>query len=220
MFTAAVTSAREPTAKMSLAPIAGCPELIKFEFKFTEESEARRSPFMSALIDGVDKPDTKHDNNFSAHEGLAPEQIAKQRAKTLKQCFPVTLHRIRVTPALQDLKSTLTAQGIRDWQVDQAICNLQISQLCHKYLLTEADRKDVDAPLPPRTGKALKRSSSGRSMRGLPYSTLNFANRVTPFRGPSLRDRIPTETHCFFNIYAAILGSVLAIACKGWTPRS
>jgi hypothetical protein len=132
---------------MSLVPIAGCPELIKFEFKFTEESEARRSPFMSALIDGVDKPDTKHDKNSSAQEGLAPDQIAKQRAKTLKQCFPVTLHRVRVTPALQDLKSTLTAQGIRDWQVDQAICNLQISELCHKYLLTETDREDVDAPL-------------------------------------------------------------------------
>jgi len=147
MFTAAVTSAREPTAKIILEPIAGCPELIKFEFKITEESEARRSPFMSALIDGVDKSDTKHDRNSSAPEELAPEQIAKRRAKMLKRCFPVTLHRIHITPPLQALKGTFTARGIRDWQVDQAICNLQISELCHRYLLTEANREDADAPL-------------------------------------------------------------------------
>jgi hypothetical protein len=147
MFTAAVTSAREPTANMNLGPIDGCPELIKFEFEFIEESAARQDPLMSALIDGVDKPIAKPDRDSSARKRLAPERIAEQRTKAIKQRFPVTLHRIHITPALQSLKSKLTSQGIRDWQVDQAICNLQISEHCHKYLLVNTDREDGDAPL-------------------------------------------------------------------------
>lgn len=147
MFTAAVTSARGPTPNMSLKPIAGCPELVKFEFKISEEKDARRNPFMSALIDGVDSPSKGPDKRSSARELLEPEQIAERRAKMLKQCFPVTLHRIQVTPSLLALKNMLTSQGIRHWQVDQAICNLQIVELCHKYLLSKIDREDADAPL-------------------------------------------------------------------------
>lgn len=147
LFTAAVTSAREPTQDMNLMPIVGCPELVKFEFKISEEKDARRNPFMSALIDGVGSPIKGHDKKYSARERLEPEQIAERRAMLLKQCFPVTLHRIQVTPSLLALKKTLTSQGIRDWQVVQAICNLQIVELCHKYLLSQTDREDADAPL-------------------------------------------------------------------------
>jgi hypothetical protein len=147
MFTAAVTSAREPTANMNLTPIDGCPELIKFEFGFMEESAARQDPLMSALIDGADKPIARPERDSSAQKRLAPERVAEQRAKTIKQCFPVTLHRIQITPALQALKHKLTSQGIRDWQIEQAICNLQISERCHKYLLVHTDRDDLDATL-------------------------------------------------------------------------
>jgi hypothetical protein len=147
VFTASVTSAREPTANMSLRPIVGCPELIKFVFKMSEEKDARRNPFMSALIDGAENTRENHDKRFSARERLEPEQIAERRTKVLKQCFPVTLHRIAVSPSLSALKNTLTGKGISHWQVDQAICNLQIADLCHKYLLSNVDREDADAPL-------------------------------------------------------------------------
>jgi hypothetical protein len=147
MFTAAVTAAREPTQNMNLTPISGCPELVKFEFKISEEKDARRNPFMNSLIDGADATSRDQKTKFSARERLEPKQIADRRARMLRQCFPVTLHRIRVTPSLLVLKNTLTSRGIRNWQVDQAICNLQIFELCHKYVLSEIDREDADAPL-------------------------------------------------------------------------
>ncbi|MGA8730910.1 MAG: hypothetical protein WB608_19295 [Terracidiphilus sp.] len=147
MFTACVTAAREPSAKVNLREIIGCPELIKFELKIIEEADARRDPFTSALIDGVSGGNARPDKKPKATNHLSPKQISDRRSKILKQCFPVTLHRIQATPSLLVLKRTMTSKGIREWQVDQAICNLQISELCHKYLLTNIDREDADAPL-------------------------------------------------------------------------
>jgi hypothetical protein len=147
MFAAAVTTAREPAQNMNLTPISGCPELVKFEFKISDEEAARRNPFMSSLIDGADTSSREHKKKLSVRERLEPKQIADRRAIMLRKCFPVTLHRIQVTPSLLSLKNTLTSRGIRDWQVDQAICNLQIHELCHKYVLSEMDREDADAPL-------------------------------------------------------------------------
>ncbi len=147
VFTASVTSAREPTANMSLRPIIGCPELIKFVLKISEEEDARRNPFMSALIDGGGDPSGDHGQRFVARQRLESKQIAERRTRMLKDCFPVTLHRIKVSPSLSALKNTLTGQGLSHWQVDQAICNLQIADVCHRYLLSHVDREEADAPL-------------------------------------------------------------------------
>lgn len=146
-FTAAVTSAREPTQNMNLRQIVGCPELVKYELIVTDEAEARRDPFMSSLIDGADASNDRHGEKPTTKMRQTPAQILETRSRMLKQCFPVTLHRIQTTASILTLKRALTLQGLREWQVDQAICNIQISELCHKYAITHVDQDDEDAPL-------------------------------------------------------------------------
>ena len=88
MFTAAVTAAREPTQNMNLTPISGCPELVKFEFKISEEKDARRNPFMNSLIDGADATSRDQKTKFSARERLEPKQIADSAREDAQAVLP------------------------------------------------------------------------------------------------------------------------------------
>jgi hypothetical protein len=153
VFSAAVTASREPTQNMDLRQIVGCPELVKYELKVTAEADARSDPFMSSLIDGPNAPEDRLDKKPSTTNHPTPSQISVARSRMLKQCFPVTIHRIQCTPSLMALKRTLTSKGIREWQVDQAICNSQIFDLCHKYALTHVNREEEDAPLAVLTSR-------------------------------------------------------------------
>lgn len=152
MLAAMVTSAREPTANMKLREIDGCPELIKYELTVTEESEARRDPFMASFIDGA-KQTNRAKANFAARHEPTPEKLLETRSRMLRQCFPVTIHRIETTPSVLAIKQALMSKGLREWQIDQAICNIQIHDLCHKYALAHVDQEDEDAPLTVLSGR-------------------------------------------------------------------
>jgi hypothetical protein len=56
-----------------------------------------------------------------------PGDVAKQRTKTLSHHFPVTLERMRRSPHVPPLMAELAVDGVRRWQVEQALCNLVLS---------------------------------------------------------------------------------------------
>jgi hypothetical protein len=102
---------------------------------------------MNMFIDGAHKTNDQSVGRSTPRNIHTPEKLLETRARMIKQCFPVTLHRIRTTPSIAAIKRAFISKGLREWQIDQAICNAQIFELCHKHALANVDRDDEDAIL-------------------------------------------------------------------------
>ena len=100
------------------------PELLKFEIRFVDEGSEKDSQWQRiALGDGdsdpMSPPDAPH----------TPQTLVWTRRKeALKRLFPVTLWRSNSNEWCSKLRFEASSLRIFDWQVDQAICNLVLSQ--------------------------------------------------------------------------------------------
>jgi hypothetical protein len=122
---------RDVPTLSDIQPITTVVPLLKFEAKFLDEHAIdTNSPYFSLL------KLTKESSGSKSKKGLRslpPEPIQrpvdffKHRSKIIDRHFPVTVERIRANryPALM---GAIRDRGIRDWQFEQAACNLLLSE--------------------------------------------------------------------------------------------
>ena len=112
------------SAPSDLQPIPGLDPLLKFEATFIDEDQASPNTIgWAALNAGTLQPSKLP----SGPPPRSPVEIAKQRIKMLSCHFPVTLERIHRSSAMVDIIAHLTSEGVRVWQIEQAVCNLVLS---------------------------------------------------------------------------------------------
>ena len=104
-------------------PIAHENELLKFEIKFVDEGSPNDLHWQRiALVD------ESHERKSPGEDlTIPPSLIWNRREEALKRLFPVTLWKSKSYPTATDLRRSAEGQGLREWQIDQAICNLALS---------------------------------------------------------------------------------------------
>ena len=116
----ALTAASPPDVRT----IRGLQPLLKFEVTFIDEDDVTpNSMGWHALMVGSGQKAQSPTGPSKPDSG----EVAKQRVKTLAHHFPVTLERIRRDLSVPRLMLRLAANGVRPWQIEQALCNLVLS---------------------------------------------------------------------------------------------
>lgn len=90
--------------------------------RFLQEAELSPSDYEYALLNGVEPSDSP-----SEPDDRRPEVLARRRRTLLSRYFPVTLERLRFDPAFERASRQLAREGYASWQVQQAACNLTLS---------------------------------------------------------------------------------------------
>ena len=105
-------------------PITTRQELLKFEIKFVDEGAMDDMHWQRIALgsDYISQETTGKDSKV-------PKPIIwHQRIESLKRLFPVTLWRSQSCARAKELRRSAEDRGLREWQIDQAICNLVLSQ--------------------------------------------------------------------------------------------
>ena len=107
-----------------VSPIHGLQPLLKFEVTFIDEDDVTPNsiPWVALKTESRQVPKSP-----TRPPKTKPDDIAKQRVKTLAHHFPVTLERIRRSSSVPPLMLRLAASSVRPWQIEQALCNLVLS---------------------------------------------------------------------------------------------
>ena len=106
-----------------IEPIAHEDELLKFEIKFVDEGSAD-----DLLWQRIALVDESHERKTSVADSTVPPSFVWNRRKeAIKRLFPVTLWKSKSCQTATDLRRSAEGQGLREWQIDQAICNLTLS---------------------------------------------------------------------------------------------
>ena len=113
-----------PSLPPDVNPIRGLQPLLKFEVTFIDEDDV--TPNSTAWI-ALKAGSQQVPKSTPGPPKPKPDDIAKQRVKTLAHHFPVTLERIRRNSSVPPLILQLASSGVRPWQIEQALCNLVLS---------------------------------------------------------------------------------------------
>jgi len=113
-----------PSSPPDVRAIPGLDSLLKFEVTFIDEDDVTPNTTGWLALKAGSRQIPKSPAGPPTRE---PEDVAKQRVKALANHFPVTLERIRRGPYVLRLPQQLAANGVRRWQVEQALCNLVLS---------------------------------------------------------------------------------------------
>ena len=113
-----------PSAPPDVSPIHGLQPLLKFEVTFIGEDEVtpNSTAWLALKVESQQVPKSP-----TGRPKTKPDDIGRQRVKTLAYHFPVTLERIRRSLSVPCLMLQLAANGVRPWQIEQALCNLVLS---------------------------------------------------------------------------------------------
>ena len=107
-----------------LMPISSRQELLKFEIRFVDQG-SKDDLFWQRIALGSEhvgqKPSTKAPT-------IPKSFVWKRRRDSLKRLFPVTLWRSKSCEGAAELRCAAQRRGLREWQIDQAIGNLVLSQ--------------------------------------------------------------------------------------------
>ena len=111
-------------APPDLQMIPGLEPLLKFEAEFIDEDQVTPNTIGWAALNArtLQPPQSRN-----ALHRMRPSEIARQRIDSLRCHFPVTLERIRRTSAMVGIFASLRSEGVRVWQIEQAICNLVLT---------------------------------------------------------------------------------------------
>lgn len=126
-FEGAVYDSRDAFTASSppdLIQISDLQPLLKFEVSFLDEDDVRPGTIGWSALNIHDRPSRKTAEEMHKPD---PEEIARFRAATLQRHFPATLERIRRSPAIPRLLDDFRSDGVRPWQIEQALCNLVLS---------------------------------------------------------------------------------------------
>ena len=107
-----------------MEPIPHSEELLKFDLRFVDEGSPYDLDWQRIALGGA---------GVERKQALAPRNIPKsivwnRRKESLKTLFPVTLWTSRSCDQAIALRWGAGKQGLQDWQIDQAICNLVVSR--------------------------------------------------------------------------------------------
>ncbi len=113
-------------APSDVISVPGLQPLLKFEVTFIDEDRATPNSMAWTLLR---MGSTERQSQKEEFVPGVPDvgDIAALRAKTLRHHFPVTLERIRRGQLMPNLLAQLQPQGVRSWQIEQALCNLVLS---------------------------------------------------------------------------------------------
>ncbi len=130
-------------------PIEGIDPLLKFDAYFIHERNVfEESPEWGLLnvyrSDGDSTTDRSNgDVQTPPKEILGDSESFRERRKEmLSRHFAVLLHRFRNAPTYTKSLEQFSVLGVRPWQIDQAVCNLDLSQSvcgCPHYTTLEDD---------------------------------------------------------------------------------
>ena len=125
--------------------ISGLEPLLKFEISFIDETEVKPHSVEWAALETISSQ-SKSRLKKSEPMSPSPAVIAEHRVKTLRTHFPVTLERLRCSGYRKDFLENLP-DDITDWQIQQALCNLTLSQDmgCGFHYLTLSTEELSDA---------------------------------------------------------------------------
>jgi hypothetical protein len=119
-----------PSRPEDLKPISGLPRLLKFEIRFSEESELAEGDLFYAF----DQRNNRRRQVRDMPAKLArdkPEGIAKARRQVIQTAFPITRERVRRTGLYQKIRDNAPFAGVTEDQVVQACVNILMSEeLC------------------------------------------------------------------------------------------
>ncbi len=104
-----------------------CPELLLYKIAVYSESEARLNPSLKHFVERVYGTDRPEDERLKRPEPPSTQAVSKRRVTMIKNFFPVTRFRVQHEKRFYVLTEGLLAQGVRPWQVEQALCNLQLT---------------------------------------------------------------------------------------------
>jgi hypothetical protein len=109
-------------------PVDVVKPLLKFDVTFTNEADARPgSAAWMALQAAIERSKKGKKAKSKSPVRTTPKEIFDFRARSLGIHFPVTMERISMDEELQKVHATLRENGFRQWQLDQATCNLVLS---------------------------------------------------------------------------------------------
>ena len=120
-------SVLSPSAPSELCPIHGLQPLLKFEVEFIDEGDVRPNSTGWLALEASEAGSQQIPESPQGPPKPEPDDIARQRVKTLGFHFHVTLERIRRSQAVARLMKELAPHGVRQWQIEQAVCNLVLS---------------------------------------------------------------------------------------------
>ena len=148
-----------PPAVQEVVPLPNIEPLLKFEADFLDEDAIQPDSPHYSTITMIHQPRPLGRKRKRAHLPSPPkpsQQPAihfRHRAGILQRHFPVTVERIRVGRHPGTM-SALRERGVKDWQAEQAVANLLLSDsICHGQLFY-ADGLPED--LATRIGRALQ----------------------------------------------------------------
>lgn len=106
-------------------PIPDLQPLLKFDVNFVDEEEVKPNTVGWLALNIESRPVSKTPTGPPRPE---PRDVGKQRVKALTCHFPVTLERMRRSSNIRDLIRQLSDEGVREWQIEQVVCNLALSE--------------------------------------------------------------------------------------------
>ena len=120
-----------------------CPELVLYNVKVINEAEAEAEPAFRHFVE--------RERGQAQTEGLrlrrsdlpSPSESSKRRRELLEKLFPVTIFRIRHELQIANITAAFARQGIRSWEIEQAVCNLQLTQLILNQSSIGTDRESA-----------------------------------------------------------------------------
>ena len=112
-----------------LEQIAGIDKILKFTATFVDEDHVQENS-QAWLVLNIHRSKIEKSKLAKLKKKLIGKDLANShtvRMEGIKEHFSVTLERIKSHKDLTAIKNRLETQGIRSWQIDQAICNLLLS---------------------------------------------------------------------------------------------
>lgn len=121
LFSGAVYTGLGPSTVStdSMKSIDRLREIIKFDMRFVDEGSEADIQWQRAVL--LDERARKSPSEMPLPE---PKSLAKTRSERLRTLFPVTLWRSHTLPAAVALREAARTTGLKEWQIDQALCNL------------------------------------------------------------------------------------------------
>lgn len=133
-------------------PISALPDFVKFDLEFVDVGGTEDTGIFSSQLSSRKSRvlrDRKELRKERKRQATEPSLYSSRRTSTLERHFPVTLERLRRGAETDNnLASRLGKDGVRAWQLQQAVCNLVLSrQICKGSLyystVSSADIQDV-----------------------------------------------------------------------------
>jgi hypothetical protein len=131
LFTAATTERHAIPSLNAVRPVEVGP-ILKFEAEFLDENSILPGTPDYQLLTLVKNPKraVKDRGSLPEPERQKPATYFLRRKKLLGRHFPVTIERIR-TGRYSAMMQLLQLEGVKDWQFEQAACNMLLSaSLC------------------------------------------------------------------------------------------